>query len=211
MSVIPQQNVYPGGIRDTYRTELQLKTPVYLLGVGYSLLTQHFGCQERIVLERSSYLWNPTPAQSQVYINYRDNMDYEVVGKRPSIIVDLGDVQYPRDVIGDVLQYNGEQGTFDILDRCESSWIFTCLSDKALDSLALATEIKYFWQTYRKYVAQTYGFDTLRCQQISRWQKQSEYKDYQGCAVGVQFSCQDNFSVGVESLKVAGIALDFTD
>lgn len=211
MPTEPAQNVYPGGIQAVYRSDLQLKTPIYLLGVGISLLKQHFGNQDRIVLEKSSFIYSDDPLASQIYINYQDNLDYEVIGKRPAIISSIGEMTYPRDGLGDVMNYDGETGRFDIMDRCESSWQFTCISDKALECLSIATEIKYFYQTYRKYIAQTYGFDMLRTKMISKYQKQTEYKDYYGISVIVEFSCQDNFSVGAESLKVSGIQLDFVD
>jgi hypothetical protein len=211
MSVEPIPLSYPGGINSLARVDTKLKTPIYLLGVGVSLLTQHFGNADRVVLEKSSFVWKQDQIKSQVYISYRDNLDYEVIGKRPAIIASLGDMAFPRDAIGDILSYDNKTGRYDITDRSESSWEFTCISDKPLEAASLATEIKYFFQTYRKYIAQTYGFDMIRTKMIAKYSKQPEYKDYYGNLVVVEFSCQDNFSVGAESLKVAGIQLDFQD
>lgn len=211
MPVEPIPPTYPGGINAVARTDLQLKTPIYLLGVGVSLIQQHLGNANRIVLEKSAFLWKQDPVKSQVYISFRDNLDYEIIGKRPAIIAGLGDIVFPRDAIGDVLNYDNKTGRYDITDRSQGSWEFSCISDKPLEAAALATEIKYFFQTYRKYIAQTYGFDMIRTKMISKYAKQPEYKDYYGNVVIVEFSCQDNFSVGAESLKVSGIQLDFQD
>ena len=192
----------------------QLKTPIYMLAIGVSLLQQHFGNPDRIVLEKSRFLYSETTTDGdcsdELFIGYRDNLNYQAVGKRPSVIVELGECVYPPEVIGDLLSgsqiNNGIEG---ILDRYTSSWKFNCLSGKPLEALALATEVKYFLQTYRRFISTTYKMDKLRVASLSPYQKFEEYKDNYGCQVTVPFSVQDNFGLKTESLKVSGICLNF--
>lgn len=185
----------------------QLKTPVYMLGLGSALLRQYFGMEDRIALEKSKYLWTEDQETSQIYIGYQSNLDYQVIGKRPAIIVSIGDIEYPRDVIGDHMDEVLETGGTHILDHFKGSWLFTCLSDKPLDALGLAGEIKYFFQTYRRYMAPAYSLEKIRVMSIGQYKAQKEFKDTFGCAVNVMFEVQDNFEVTQESLKVGAIQL----
>ena len=98
MSVSPRL-VYP--LSQGSEAVCQLKTPLYMLGLGVSLVKQHFGTDERIALEKSKYLWKEDQSLSNLYVSYQDNTDYAVIGKRPAVIVSLGDTTFPRKVIGD--------------------------------------------------------------------------------------------------------------
>jgi len=186
----------------------QLKTPLYLLGLGVSLVKQHFGTEERIALEKSKYVWKEDQSLSNLYVSYQDNTDYAVIGKRPAVIVSLGETLFPRKVIGDLMSESDTSNGVQFLDYSTGYWNFTCIADKSLDSLALAGEVRYFFQTYGKYIVPVYGMNEIRVEAIGRYEKQQDYKDLYGTVVKVGFEIQDNFQVNQESLKISAIKLN---
>lgn len=185
----------------------QIKTPVYLLGMGMTLLKQHFGNPDRLSLDKASFLYtdDTKDEKSGLYIGYRDNLDFETVSKRPAIIVDLGDLQFPRDAVGDLIGYVKETGAVNFQDRTIGAWNFTCLSDKPLEAWSLAGEIKFFIQTYRRFIARVYCMDDIRVMSIGGYQRFQEYKDQSGVRVSVGMNFQQNFGISVESLKVSAV------
>ena len=208
MSVSPRL-VYP--LSQGSEAVCQLKTPLYMLGLGVSLVKQHFGTEERIALEKSKYLWKEDQSLSNLYVSYQDNTDYAVIGKRPAVIVSLGDTTFPRKVIGDRFAVDQIYGGAQFLDYSSASWDFVCIADKALDSLSLAGEVRYFFQTYCKYIVPVYGINDIRVEAIGRYQKQPDYKDLYGIVVKVGFDIQDNFEVDQEALKISAIKLNLTE
>lgn len=208
MSVSPRL-VYP--LSQGSEAVCQLKTPLYMLGLGVSLVKQHFGTDERIALEKSKYLWKEDQSLSNLYVSYQDNTDYAVIGKRPAVIVSLGDTTFPRKVIGDRFAVDQIYGGAQFLDYSSASWDFVCIADKALDSLSLAGEVRYFFQTYCKYIVPVYGINDIRVEAIGRYQKQPDYKDLYGIVVKVGFDIQDNFEVDQEALKISAIKLNLTE
>lgn len=201
--------VYPYSECD--RTPHQLKTPVYLLGLGMALIKQYFGSEDRVALEKASLRWREDSAdcQSEIYIGTQDNLDQETIQKRPAVIVAMGDVAFPQAVIADRMSYDAEQGIVDYLDRAEGTWTFYCISEKPTEALGMATEIKYFFQTYRHFIANTYSLDKIRATGITSYKKHPEVKDYYGCVCEVMFALQDNFGVSIESLKISGFDFNF--
>lgn len=190
------------------RTCDQLKSPIWLLGAGVGLLRQYFASEDRIAIDNASFVWKEDQKASKLYINHADNFDFETVGKRPAIIVDLADLEYPQDVLGDAMEYRPSSGGIDILDRYRGAWNITCISNKPTESWSLATEVKYLFQTYRRYIANTYSMDFVRVMKIGHYQKFEEYRDAYGCQVAISFVGQDNFTVDEESLKVSAITFD---
>ena len=188
----------------------QMKTPVYMLGLGVALLRQFFGTEDRISLEKSQFLWKEDQELSGLYIGYQDTHDFQVVGKRPAIIVQLNDTTYPQEVIGDSLKVDEATGGKAFLDHAVSSWTFLCFSDKATEAMALAGEVKYFFQTYRQFLAPSYSLSKVRVVQLGRYEKQKEYKDMYACPVTVAFDVYDNFEVQPEELRVSAINLQLT-
>lgn len=186
----------------------QLKTPIYMLGLGVALIRQHFGNDDRVALEKSKYLWQDDQEVSQVYIGHQDNLDYTTIAKRPAIIVSLDAQVFPREVIADRFNVT-EDGESQFIDYATGGWLFTCLSDKPLDSLGLAGEIKYFFQTYRQFIRPAYALQSIRVMAMGRYQQQKDFKNMYGTVVSVAFEVQDNFEVDQESLKVGAIKLGF--
>jgi hypothetical protein len=182
-----------------------------MLGLGVALLRQFFGDSERIALEKSKYLWAENQESSQLYIGHQDNLDFQTIGKRPAVIVSVGPMTFPKEVIADRMETELETGGIAFLDYNRGTWNFTCLADKSLDALGMAGEIKYFFQTYRRFIAQSYSMQFLRVVEIGAYQKQKEFKDMYGCQVSVAFEVQDNFEVVPEALRVSAIRLQLTE
>lgn len=185
----------------------QIKSPVWLQGLAVNLLEQYFGCPERIALESSKFLWNPDPLVSRVYINIRDNFDPVTVGKRPAIIVGLGEQSYPQKMIGDLMAVDRFTGTKTFHDLIEGTWEFACMGEGPLEALALASEIKYFLGAHRHPVADKYGFQMLRMSGIGKYVKQPEYRDAFGCLATAAYSIEDNFTLDQMALKVSAFRL----
>lgn len=187
----------------------QLKTPVYMLGLGVALLRQYFGTEDRLALEKSKYLWAEDQEVSQVYISHQDNLDYQTIGKRPAIIVSLEGMDFTQRVISDRFAVTDE-GDAQFMDYSKTGWTFTCISDKALDSLGLAGEIKYFIQTYRQFLRSTYALQTIRVMSLGKYSKQKDFKDLYGTTVSVMVETNDSFEVDLEALKVSAIKLQLS-
>lgn len=202
---MPLRHSYP--LAEFNESPDQMKTPVYMLGLGVALLKQFFGTEDRIALEKSQYLWKENQEQSQIYIGHQDNLDYQVIGKRPAIIALLNDTTYPQEVIGDNLAVFEATGARAFLDHAVSSWTFLCFSDKAIEALGLAGEVKYFFQTYRQFLAPAYSVQKIRVVQLGRYEKQKDYKDMYACPVTVAFDVFDNFEVQPEALRISAINL----
>lgn len=206
---MPLRHSYP--LAEFNESPDQMKTPVYMLGLGVALLKQFFGTEDRIALEKSQYLWKENQEESQIYIGHQDNLDYQVIGKRPAIITLLNDTTYPQEVIGDSLAVFEVTGARAFLDHAVSSWTFLCFSDKAIEALGLAGEVKYFFQTYRQFLAPTYSMQKIRVVQLGRYEKQKDYKDMYACPVTVAFDVFDNFEVQPEALRVSAINLQLLE
>ena len=188
----------------------QIKTPIYLMGLGVSLLKQHFSNPNRLTLDKSTFLYteDQTQCDSNLYIGFRDNLDFKTVSKRPAVIVDLGDMTFPKDAIADRIGYNADEGALQFMDRTFTTLVFTCVSDKSLESWSLAGEVRYFFNTYKLFIAREYCMDEIRVNGISGYQRlEGDYKEVSATRVVVGMSFQQNYSVTKEALKIS--AVDF--
>lgn len=204
---MPKSILYP---YTAVNANCQVKTPVYLMGLGMSLLKQHFSNPDRLSLDKATFLYteDETLSESNLHIGYRDNLDFKNVGKRPAIIVDLGDHAFPKEVVGDVIGHSPEQGALFFQDRTITSWMFNCISDKPLEAWSLAGEVKFFFQTYRRFIARAYCMDEIRVSALAGYQRFEEYKEMSGVRVIVGLNYQQSFGVATESLKVSAIDLE---
>ena len=200
----PAPQLYPlrGGL-----PEGQLKSPMWQQDLGVSLLQQYFGGPDRIAIDTSSFLWNPDPTQSKLFVGTRDNFNVETVGKQPAIIVGLAEQSYPKKVLGDRAGVNRHTGTEQFLETTEGGWEFFCRSDLAQESLSLATEVKYFLNGYRHVIAAKYGFQAIRMSGVGKYASAKEYRDSYGCLATCAYTLEDNFELETLALKVSAFAL----
>jgi len=198
---------YP--VTDTTQAACQFKTPVYLLGLGVALMKQHFGNQNRLTLDKSSFIYTDdlTDPQSALGIGHRDNLNFESMGKRPYIIVDLGEISFPKSSINEHMGWDDSLGTTYFIEYVKASWVFNCLSPKPLEAWALAGEVKYFLQTYHKMIAGAYCLDELKVAAISGYAKIPDYEEIKGVSVIVNLSFQQNYGVTIDQLKLSAINL----
>lgn len=172
-----------------------------------SLLQQYFGSGERITFEKSRFLWNPDDPTSQLYINNIDNVDFKNMGQRPSLLVDLENHSFPKEVIGDREYYDPKEGAVSYNIRDKSAWSIECWGLKKLESMSLADEVRFFISTFRHEIAKIYKFDQIRVSQQLKPVKYQDFAQYWIARVIVEFELQENWFTTMESLKCSGFGL----
>ena len=119
-------------------------TPIHVLSCIVGVLRQYFGTEGRIAVDSSKYLWDADPRKSDVCIMEEFHDTRDVVGKRPLILVGFPQSSYSKDVIGDMMNYMPDGAEVRNIGMTQGQVRLRCISDKALASIELATEVKYF-------------------------------------------------------------------
>jgi hypothetical protein len=187
-----------------------IKTPIYVISCIVSVLRQYFGTPNRLSLEHSKYLWEEDQRKSDIYIAEDFHGDREVVGKKPCMLVGFPQMQFPKDVIADVMHRNDNSGSISYLGRTNGNVRIRCISDKSLSSIELATEVKYFIDVFRHQIQCAHGLDYLRASGVAGPTRIEEYKEHWTTEVGCEIMYQENWSVFVESLRFKSINLGLT-
>lgn len=192
----------------------QLRTPVWLIGCMVSMLKQYFGSDERIALERGTFRWSDKVADSQIYISDDFNWDFENVGQRPAIIVEIAGMDSLKDI--PTIGRSGLSG----YDPGNDSYIFSSIDNGSmalrviaghkLECWALAWEAKMFLHSYADAIRDTYRFKTFGVSKVDPPRPMSEYKEYKFSTVHVPFSMIDAWAIKRENLKVQSIDPTFT-
>jgi len=202
-----QQDTYP--LMDSNRIHDQFHTSNWMVGTMVTLFRQYFGSPERLSLEKARLLWSPDPATTQVQIDCVDNLQFDAAAKYPKILVDIEDQNFPRDVIGDVENYEPETGTVNFFNRRTGAFSIECWGFKKLEASSIADEILYFLQAYRAPISQKYEFRTLRVQQIIKPVRYRQFDQYWIGRLIVAFEMDERWGTGVEALKATRFATQF--
>lgn len=186
-----------------------LRTPAWLLGSAVSMLKQYFGMPERICLDKATFVWNPKVEDSQVYIDDDFNWNFQNVGQRPAIIVELQGFDNIEEIptLGrsGLISHNPGTDTFNFASIEKGSLMFRCIAKQKLECWALAWEVKMFLQSYADGIKETYGFKTFRVSGVDAPQKMEEYDEYKVATVKLPFSMIDAWAIRRENLKVQTI------
>lgn len=192
-------------------------SPAWLIGAGVSICRQWFGSEERLSIEeRPKFLWRENPEESEVYIAEDDNWDFETVGKKPAIIVDLSDVSHVAEGAKTIL--GGDTGGNTLLGHIPESgelifgsWdsgmlLFRCFAKSRLEAYALAWEVKSLMQSFAAPIEAAYEFKDFEVQSTSRPARMKDpHEGYLVSTVAVRYSIQDTWALTKESLKVQSI------
>jgi hypothetical protein len=204
----PQPPLYP--IPEGFRTSCMLRTPVWLIGIGTDMVRRYFSTSDRIALEKSQFLYDRDPSKSQIFIDIQENFNTEVAGKRPAIICSLGPQQFDEKVINANMLSQGPQGDFQYASINQTSLIYSCFGHSVIEALSLASELKYFFITYRPILCNEYGIERLALRQINPAVKFKEYRDYYTSQINVELQCSETWEVTQEALRVKQIGFALT-
>lgn len=186
-----------------------LRTPAWLIGCAVSMMKQYFGSQERICLEKGTFFWSKDREKSQVYIDDDFNWNFQNVGKRPAIIVELGGFDSVEEIptLGrsGLISHNPETGDFNFAAIEKGNLLFRCIARQKLECWALAWEVKMFLQSYADPIRETYGFKKFSVSGVDAPQKLEEYQEYKVSTVKLPFSMIDAWAITRENLKVQTI------
>jgi hypothetical protein len=155
-----------------------IMTPIHIVSCMVGILRQYFGTENRISVDRSKYIWKEDPRTSDLWIMEEFHDTRDVVGKRPLVLVGFPQASYPKDVMSDMLNYLPGGSEVRNICRTQGQIRFRCISDKALASIELATEIKYFIDIFRQQIQCSHGLDYLRSSTMQGPAKIEEYKEY---------------------------------
>ena len=185
-----------------------MMTPVHAVSCIVGVLRQYFGTEGRIAVDNSKYLWTEDPRTSDVWIMEEFHDTRDVVGKRPLILVGFPQSQYGKDVIGDMMNYMPDGAEVRNIGITQGNIRLRCISDKALSSMELATEVKYFVNIFRQQIQQSHHFDYLRPSSMVGPQRTEEYKEYWTTDVLCDIVYQENWGVFIEHLRIKSINVD---
>ena len=192
-----------------------LRTPVWLIGCVVSMLRQYFGSPDRIALERGTFLWDEGPQNSKVYISDDLNWDFENVGSRPALIVELANMNSIEEVptIGrsGLTNYDPTEGTYNFSTIEQGVLLVRAIATQKLECWALTWEAKLFLQSYADALRDTYGFKTFRVGGVDAPVPLPEAKEYKVATIQIPFSMIDSWAIKRENLKVQSIDPSFTD
>jgi hypothetical protein len=200
------QNLYPSG-NGTCRIQDQLKTANWLCGMMVSILRQYFGSEDRITLEKTSLLWNPDITQSKVQIDALDNAKFGEGAKFPKMLVDLETQSFPKDVLGDLDNFDALSGQRNFSVRTTSAFAIECWSLTKLESWSICDEVRFFLTTYRHEIARHYCLRHLRPIQALKPVKSKMYDDYWVARLIVEFEFDEAWGVLNEQLQVSEFAI----
>ena len=187
------------------------RTPVFMTGVMVSLMKQYFGSEERIALEKSTFLWDPDESKSKVYIDDEFNWSLSKVGLRPAIIVGLKDYSNLQDIpsvgrsgmIGyDPVTGNAVYGSVD-----SSGYDIQCIAKQKLECWSLAWEVKTLLQRYAFEIRKTYRFDHFRVEGIGKPTRISQQEDHLVATVGVSYRIVETWGIQAEKLPVQSVSM----
>jgi hypothetical protein len=187
-----------------------IKTPIYVISCIVASLRQYFGTEKRISTEFSKYFWQEDQAISDIYIAEEFNHGREVVGKRPSAIVSFSEIGFNKDAMGDFMGQSESGNEVRKLSRVSGAIRIRCISENALSSVELATEIRYFIDTFRDQIQCAHKLDLLRCRSISGPARIEEYKEYWTTELICDISYQENWSVMMESLRIKSVDISMS-
>ena len=183
-------------------------TPIHVLSCIVGVLRQYFGTEGRIAVDSSKYLWDADPRKSDVCIMEEFHDTRDVVGKRPLILVGFPQSSYSKDVIGDMMNYMPDGAEVRNIGMTQGQVRLRCISDKALASIELATEVKYFVNVFRHQIQCAHKLDYFRPSQMQGPQRIEEYKEYWTTDVLCDIVYQENWGVFIEHLRIKSINVD---
>jgi len=187
------------------------KTPIFMVSSFVGALRQYFSGDQRIAIEKSSYLWDEDPTKTKVLITQSFSPERDGAGKRPSIVVAFPQKTFVPGVLGDGMGFYPKDGREDMLNLIQGQMTFTCVSDKALGAEELATEVAYFLRSFRTTIQCALGLDKMMIDSMAGPTKMEEYKEYWASTVNMSLNYQDNFSLLKEGLKIKSIRFTFTE
>jgi hypothetical protein len=192
-----------------------IRTPVWLTGCMISMLQQYFGSDERIALERGTFKWRRVVKDSEVYIADDFNWDFENVGQRPALIVELAGMNQIKEIptIGQsgLINYNPRTGVYTFATIEEGTLLVRVIGKTKLETWGLAWEAKLFLQTYADALRETYNFKTFRVSKVDPPVPLKEYTEYKAATIHVPFSMIDAWGIRRENLKVQSIDPTLTE
>jgi len=182
-----------------------MMTPIHVVSCIVGVLRQYFGTDGRIAVDTSKYLWNADPRTSDVYIVEEFNDTRGVVGKKPLILVGFPQSTYPKNVVGDMMNYIPNGAEVRNIGTTHGQIRLRCISDNALSSIELATEVKYFIGVFRQQIQCSHHIDYLRPSGMQGPAKIEEYKEYWTTDVSCDIVYQENWGVFIEHLRIKSI------
>lgn len=162
-------------------------------------------------MEKARLLWNPSIEESQIQIDIVDNIQFHEGVKYPKILVDLENQGFPRDVLGDLDNYEIEPGQTNYTVKTASAYSIECWGLKKLEAWAICDEVRYFLTTYRKEIAQAYCFNFIRPIQSLKPVKLKMYDDYWVVRLIAEFEMSDTWGVSREALAASNFTLTLRD
>lgn len=175
------------------------------MGIGVGIMRQYFGQPNRQPLASNSFQFDIDPVKSKLYIADDYNCDGQVVGKLPSIIVQVGDRTFQKMALGDKIGVD-DSGNNIKTRKVNTFWTFSCYGSKKQESGELGSEIEYFMASYSQELAAEYGFMGLECQQRSRIEKSVEYQNMFVCQLRVVFAFTEQWLIEQEGLVVKTVS-----
>ena len=187
-----------------------IMTPIHIVSCIVGIIRQYLGTEDRIAIDQSKYVWKQNPRESDVFVSEEFNSDRDAVGKRPLVLVGFPQVMFPRDVMGDMMNYM--PGGYEVrnISRAQGNIRLRCISESALASIELATELRYFIDVFRHQIQCSHSLDLLRSNGVQGPQRTEEYKEYWTTDVICDIVYQENWAVTIEHLKIKSINVDLT-
>jgi len=184
-----------------------MMTPIHVVSCIVGVLRQYFGTEDRIAIDSSKYIWRADSKKTNVYISEEFNDLRNAVGIRPMILVGFPQSTFSKDVIGDFLEYMPDGGEVRNIGRTIGQIRLRCISDKALASMELATEVKYFINVFRHQIQCAHRIDQLRPNSMQGPARIEEYKEYWTTDCVCDILYQENWSIAIETLKIKSIGI----
>lgn len=204
------KHIYPLNDPETARRiGCQLKTPMWILGVGLSMVRQYFSTSDRVSVGTNRFLYDEkNPKKSQLYIDIEDNFESSIAGKGPAIIVSLAGQQFQPHSINMNMHSVNAQGDANYLALNNTGLIYTCLGMSSVISIDLSSEMKYFFITYAPILTKEYGLNNLAITAISPTKKMqaASVSQFYGTQVAVNFMVQETWTTAQEELRVKQIS-----
>lgn len=204
-----KENWYPNP-SGMERVPHQFKTSIWLHGAMVSILRQYFGSADRMTLEKGSLLWDPDVTKSKVVIDTADNLKFQEGDKFPKFSVELENQTFPKDVIGDMVNYNGLTGDVEYNIRVESAFLVQVWAHNRLECWNMMDELRVFLSSFCWNISACYGFQKFRPIQVNKPVKSQLHDDYWIGRVIIEFSVDESWAIGKESLEASAFNVKMT-
>lgn len=198
-------------------TSKVVASPITMVEIFVSVLRQYFGSTDRLRLDRGSFMWNPDPAKSEIFITSghpKDHLNNETDGV--GFAVEHQDLESKeiKSVLGgnmnNALQYDQVTGEVIYGSFTESMIYIWVVGREYNEALALGYEALTLFKTFAPVIKRTYELDALSVVKMTSPKKTQEKVPKYAGAVIVPYSVLDAWAVKPENLPVKTLDIKLT-